>query len=111
MAIAIQEEDVAQVMVLDGRLDALSAKDFDGRADEILARGHKLIIIDLKDLEYISSAGFRSMLMLAKKVKAIDGRLVLCGLDGLVKNVFEVSGFVEIFTIVKDRAEARASLA
>lgn len=111
MAIATQKEDVAFVMVLDGRLDAVTTPDFDGQADGILAQGEKRIIIDLKDLEYISSAGFRSMLMLAKKVQAVEGKLVLCGLNGLVQNVFEVSGFVDIFAIAGDREEARQQMA
>lgn len=60
-------------------------------------------VLDLADLSYISSAGLRVVLILAKKVKETGGALIVCGLSGAVHEVFDVSGFLSILTVRKDR--------
>ncbi len=50
-------------------------------------------------VEYISSAGLRVFLMLARKVKESGGRLALCGLGASVKQVFDLAGFSALFAI------------
>jgi len=57
------------------------------------------ILLDMKDIQYISSAGLRSLVLLAKKVYAYDGEIVISNLTGLVKEIIEVSGFDELFKI------------
>ncbi|MDR2113199.1 MAG: STAS domain-containing protein, partial [Candidatus Accumulibacter sp.] len=61
--------------------------------------------LDLSGVDYISSAGLRVVLLLAKKL-ADGGALVLFGLQQGVYEVFEMCGFVDILTIVKTRDEA-----
>jgi len=66
--------------------------------------------LDSSDLEYISSAGLRSMLAIAKVLKTKEGKLVFAGLQGPVKDVFKISGFGLIFTIFDTEAEALKQL-
>jgi anti-anti-sigma factor len=61
--------------------------------------GEKRLVIDLRDLEYISSAGLRSLLVLAKRLKAEQGNMVFTNLQGHVMDVFTISGFYSLFTI------------
>jgi anti-anti-sigma factor len=88
-------------------MDALSCPDFDQRVGELLAQGERQFLIDLSRLEYISSAGLRSLLQLTKAIGPEGGRVVLCGPAGVVREVLDISGFGHIFTICADLDEAR----
>lgn len=81
MDINIRKEEKALVVSVMGRMDAVSAPDFDTRVEEQINKGETDFILDLSGLDYISSAGLRSMLTLAKKLKTKEGDLVLCGLQ------------------------------
>jgi anti-anti-sigma factor len=94
------------VILLKGRLDALTAPDFDKKIESLLSEGENAFIINFSDLEYISSAGLRSILAIAKQLKAKDGKIMLAELKGAVKEVFEISGFYSIFQIFDSEADA-----
>lgn len=94
------------VILLKGRLDALTAPDFDKKIESLLSEGEKALIINFSELEYISSAGLRSILAIAKQLKAKDGKIMLAELKGAVKEVFEISGFYSIFQIFDSEADA-----
>lgn len=68
------------------------------------------LLIDLRELVYVSSAGLRVILMAAKRVRAKGGRIALCGLQPQVAEVFEISGFGAIVPIHADRESALAAL-
>jgi stage II sporulation protein AA (anti-sigma F factor antagonist) len=105
-------EKCGQVMVLalQGRLDTISAPAFDAEVSRMLRASERLFLLDLSGLDYISSAGLRSLLMLAKQLDARAGKLVLCGLEEMISEVFQVAGFEAIFNICPDRAAGLASL-
>lgn len=87
------------VVLVAGRLDAVTASEFDAQCATWVADGTVKVIADLSGLEYISSAGLRSILTSAKKLKGAQGELVFCGLSGMVEEVFTVSGFAAMFTM------------
>jgi len=87
------------VVTVQGRLDAVTAPDFEGSAACWLSSGEKDVLIDLSGLEYISSAGLRAILASAKKLKSVQGQIAFCGLSGMVQEVFTISGFNSIFNI------------
>ena len=89
-----------------GKMDAITAPEFDKGFNAWTGQEEKSVIFDLTGLEYISSAGLRSMLAAGKKVKAADGRLCIIGLGGPVKEVFKLSGFYSIFDICETETEA-----
>ncbi len=87
------------VVTVDGRMDTMSAPDFESKLLEQIAEGANRFVVDLSKLEYISSAGLRSILVAGKNSAAKGGQLCCCGLHGVVKKVFEVSGFANLFPI------------
>lgn len=106
---ATLEEDVAAVAVK-GRLDSSNADGLKERLREMLHSGPPNLVIDLQDVIYISSAGFRTLLITARTVDQARGRMVLCGVGGEVKRLFEVAAFTELFTIVPTREDALNAL-
>ncbi len=96
-------------LAIKGRLDAVTAAEAEASINRTIDSGASNIVLDLSGLEYISSAGLRVMLVTAKKMSRQNGKVVLCGLRDNVKEVFSVSGFLSIFPISADEAEAEKS--
>jgi anti-anti-sigma factor len=93
---------------ISGRMDTLTAPEFDAEAAKWIKAGEKRLVLDLAQLAYISSAGLRSILAAAKQLKAGGGDLAFCGLSGLVAEVFSVSGFAKLLPVFATREEALA---
>lgn len=108
----IRQEKKGQVLVVGpaGHLDTRTSHDFEKKIVELLGSGERRFIIDLAQVEYVSSAGLRVLLLLAKKLDAMEGDLVLSGMNAQVREVFDVAGFTGIFTIVPTEGEALAKL-
>ncbi len=88
-----------------GRMYANTGSVFEAECRKWIENGEKKIIADLEGLEYISSAGLRSVLTVGKKLKSAGGELSLCNMSGMVEEVFHMSGFNTIFNIF-DTVEA-----
>jgi len=102
-----QERDGDVVIVrLSGRLDSGAAPSAEERLSAALTGAPPRLAIDMSGLDYISSAGLRVLLVLAKKVQQQKGKVVLGGLAANVREVFSVSGFDTIFSIEADPASA-----
>ncbi|GEM_PF-132091 len=87
------------IVVVEGRLDTVSAPDFGSQLQQWISDGETRFVLDLADLEYVSSAGLRTILVLAKEAKAQGGEVCCCRVQGLVKQVFDVSGFSSIIPV------------
>lgn len=98
------------VAALKGRLDAVTAPEFDSWFSGQVQAGKNRLVLDMSGLDYISSAGLRSLLAAAKKVKETSGGIALCGVTGTVEEVFRISGFNSIFTIVPTLQEAMSAV-
>lgn len=99
MEIQIGKTDTATVLSLTGRMDAVAAPKFDAVMETVITEGGRRIVLDLKNLEYISSAGLQSILAAAKRLEPQGGVVDLASLQGAVHEVFEISGFTTIFNI------------
>ncbi|MCX5827082.1 MAG: STAS domain-containing protein [Deltaproteobacteria bacterium] len=110
MEIDAKKEGQTVIIVLTGRMDAVSAPQFDKTVDDFIEQGETRILIDFKTLEYISSAGLQSILALAKRLEITSGTVLLSDLNGAVKEVFEISGFSSIFPIFDNLDAAKASI-
>ena len=107
MEIKTREEEGAMVMQVAGRLDAATTGEFEASCAGLLGKNPgKKMVLDLAGLEYISSAGLRSMLSLAKKLKVGGGNLVLCNLTGIVKEVVNLAGFDQFLPVCADLKSA-----
>ena len=102
------QEDAGDVVIakLAGRLDSSSAPSAEEHLTHLIGSGTPRLAIDLSKLEYISSAGLRVLLLVARKVQQAQGKLALFGLTPGVQEVFSISGFNTIFTIRDDAAAA-----
>ncbi len=94
----------------EGRIDGTNARDVESAFLDKVRGGETAILIDFSEVEFISSAGLRVLLMVAKEVKARSGRIELCSMRDYLKEVFEVSGFNAIFQIHAARSEGIESL-
>ena len=87
------------VLHLVGRMDVDGATYFEPECDSCIADGFATLIVDFSSLAYISSMGLRSVVTVAKKLKDKGGELRICGLTGLVRQVFEITRLVQLFPI------------
>jgi anti-anti-sigma factor len=107
----VNEEKKGNVYVLtpEGRLDTTNYTILEQHLAKITGANAGNILIDMSKLEYISSSGLRVLLMYLKKSKEVNGRLMLCSMIPDIREVFEISGFVNIFEIYGSREDALAS--
>ncbi|HEV8681059.1 MAG TPA: STAS domain-containing protein [Stellaceae bacterium] len=103
-----QSGDVG-IVRLTGRLDSGTAPSAEESFAQVLAGGVPHLAVDMSKLEYISSAGLRVLLVMAKKVQQANGKVVLFGLAANVREVFSISGFDRIFSIQADAESAIAA--
>jgi anti-sigma B factor antagonist len=108
----ISEDRKADVVILalSGKLDATTAKNFEEKILGVIDSGAQRLIIDLSQLEYVSSSGLRVFLLVAKRLQGRQGRIVLCALKDHVRQVFDLAGFSSILSIYGSRDEAFKNL-
>jgi anti-anti-sigma factor len=99
MEIKQQKRDNVSILELIGRLDANTAGQLEKTLIPMIESGEKSIILDFSNLEYISSAGLRILLLAAKMQKKSQGKIILCTMKDFIKEIFEIAGFTPIFTI------------
>ena len=102
-------EDVT-VLEAYGRLDGTTAKEFGDRLIALVQAGRNAIVIDLKNIIYISSAGFRVMLIANRATSEKKGKLALCGITGEVRRLFEIGAFLDQFLICPTQADGIGKL-
>lgn len=105
----IAESGEIQILSIVGRLDSSSSSKFENVALDLINSGKTKLVFDLSALEYISSAGLRVLLVVVKRVKPADGALVLCGVNAMINEVFDICGFTDLFKIVADQDGAVAT--
>jgi anti-anti-sigma factor len=93
MEIITKEHEKGLVVSVTGRMDAISAPEFEQNLMGLIDSGHTTVVIDCGDLVYITSAGLRSILTIAKALKGTGGTLKISALKDVVKKVYEISGF------------------
>jgi anti-sigma B factor antagonist len=91
------------VVEVSGRLDATTYQEFEEQCDDWLKQDETHIIVDMNGVDYISSAGLRSILTSAKKTRSRGGDIYFCCLNGMVSEVFTMSGFASMFKIFESR--------
>jgi anti-anti-sigma factor len=99
MEISTRKEKNALIVSVKGRMDAVTAPEFEKHLSDWLSKGENVFLLNFSALEYISSAGLRSILATAKRLKEKQGKILLAGLKGPVEEVFNISGFYSIFKI------------
>jgi len=106
MDISEDRKGDAVILALSGKLDATSAKTFEDKILSLINSGAQRLVVDLSQLDYVSSSGLRVFLLAAKKLQPTDGKFALCGMQDHIRQLFDLAGFSSILSIYGSRAEA-----
>lgn len=109
MEISTQEHKRVSVMSVSGRVDSATAPDLENSLKKLVEADKTQIVLDLKDVEYMSSAGLRAMVSTLKAVKRVNGDLRLANPSPRVEEVLRLAGLTSIFSIHPTQDEAVAS--
>ncbi len=102
----LTKRDGFTVIKLSGEMEPYDAEAFEEDLVKIIDKGVCKIVIDLGELEYISSIGLSALLNIKRRLQEADGTLSLSALNGKVLDVFRISKLVEIFQIYETTEEA-----
>lgn len=97
MKIDLKRENDVLTISLEGRLDTSSAPELDAELNGAL-EGVKTLYFDFKDLDYLSSAGLR-ILLITHKTMSKQGKMILRNVNDLIMETFDMTGFSSILTI------------
>ena len=111
MEIKTKEVDGIAFVQMSGRLTSTTS----GQAYDELVRvaqsGTKKVVINLRELDSIASAGLRSILVAARLLKGSNGEIRICEANETVRKVLATSGFDSLIQLCADEREAVASFA
>ncbi|MBO4383907.1 MAG: STAS domain-containing protein [Clostridia bacterium] len=97
MNITKTKEGSRLTIALSGRLDTMTAPELEKAINDSII-GVDELVLDLKELEYMSSAGLRVLLSAQKKMKNV-GSMTVRNVNEMIMEIFEVTGFADILTI------------
>ncbi len=100
MNVTIANEGPKTIVTLSGRLDTTNADQFQNDIAPLFELENPDFEIDCTDMQYTSSQGLRMFLMLQKSVSARGGKMVMKNMNPQVREVFDITGFSNIITIV-----------
>ena len=93
----IEEIDAKYVATLEGEMDTAAAVEAEKVLKPIYNSNGKDVIIDCTNLEYIASSGLRILLSILKGAKASGSKVVMRSVNDDIKNVFKLTGFINLF--------------
>jgi len=98
------------VVTLAGRIDSTNAKDVMNQLTHLISSGEKSILVDLGAVLYLTSAAFRALLVATDEAERQAAKFALCSLAGHVRELFEMGGLLDVFSIHSSREEALKQL-
>ncbi len=106
MDIQITQEQSISVVTVSGKLDALTAPEYEQSLGRLIHAGVEQIIVDFSGLLFISSAGLRALLNTGKPLQARQGKIVYAALQEPVREVFEMTGLLGLFDVADSLEQA-----
>lgn len=100
MKVTINKQNEKTLVILEGRVDSTNAEQFQQDIAPLMEGDGSDIDIDCTGMTYTSSQGLRVFLLLQKSVMAHQGTMVMRNMDSRVKEVFDITGFSNIITIL-----------
>ncbi len=94
---------VAQV---DGRVDTTTSVEFEAGIQALFAPEHRQVVLDFRGVDYVSSAGLRAVLLLARAAEEANCKMKIAGMNSDVRSIFEVTGFQKVVPVFDDVATA-----
>jgi anti-sigma B factor antagonist len=110
MEITTQQLKHCEMIAVKGRVDSSTAPEFSKALDKANEAGYFKIVVDMTQLEYMSSAGFRALLASQRNCKRYNrGELVLVAVPDRIREALELAGFTELFKTFDDSISAVGS--
>jgi anti-sigma B factor antagonist len=110
MEVTTQEFKHCDLIKVKGRVDSSTAPQFTKELEKATNNGRYKIVLDMTDLEYMSSAGFRALLATQRNCKRYNrGEVVLAHVPDRIREALELAGFTELFKTFDDVTEAVGS--
>jgi anti-sigma B factor antagonist len=110
MEIAEQRQGDVTIVEIKGRIDSNTAKAFGDRLGSLIREGRARLVVDLRNIIYISSAGFRALLVAGRLAEETNGTLALCSLSTEVQRLFDLGAFTDLFLIYASREESLSKM-
>ena len=109
MNVDFKRQDGSLIASVQGSVDGTNAAEFQATLQGAVQDQDKGMVLDFSKLEYISSAGLRVLLLIAKDMQRKSSSFAICALSGQVRELFTVSGFDQIISIHDDQKAALQS--
>ena len=106
MEFTVDEFGDVRAVRIAGNLDTQTSPVAQDQMTQLIDDGATKLLIDFEDLNYISSSGLRMLLVAAQRLEGTSGQLRICNQNSMVREVFDTSGFSEIFSVYSSQAEA-----
>lgn len=99
MEVKIERGNAEVIVGLEGRLDTIASQEIAPQMNELAEDAGKTIILDCKELSYISSSGLRIFLTLRKAAAEKGGKVIVRSISNEIRSVFMMTGFLNLFEI------------
>jgi anti-anti-sigma factor len=100
----------ACIVALSGRIDSTNASEVMAELNRLISSGEKAVIVDLASVLYLTSAAFRALLVATDEAERHAAYFALCSVMGHVRELFEMGGLLDAFTVHNSREEALARI-
>ena len=110
MEIKTEQKGGVVVALTEDRVDGSNAREFQEALQAVIEDAESALVLDMERLTYISSAGLRVILLVARTLQRKSTKFAVCSLSDSVREVFEISGFDKIVETHATQADAIAAL-
>ena len=111
LSIQVRQVDGAAVVLPDGFINAHTVRQFESTLEELVESGQYTILLNCKDLNYISSAGLGAIMGLIETVREHGGDILLSDLQDNVFAIFDTLGFTQLYRVFTDENQAMVAAA
>ena len=109
MDVETERRDGILSVLVSGRIDGSNVMQFEETVRTAIEESDRAVTMDFGNLSYISSAGLRAILLIAKSLTGQGAKFALCAMSDQIRDIFEISGFDRVVSIHPSRAEALSS--
>jgi anti-anti-sigma factor len=102
MLIKTKQLDQATIATINGKLDGITSVEVQKQLFSLLEQRNKQLILDVNTVDYLSSAGMRALILVAKRAKEVAATICLINVSPQLSEIFEITGFLSVLTIYKD---------
>lgn len=99
-----------QILSLAGSLDASTSGILEQRFNSLVSATNKNFVLEMGNVEYVSSGGLRVILVITKKLKAVGGAVVLAGLNASIEELIHMTGFSSLVKMAAGEEQAVTQL-